>query len=313
MGESPVIELAKERVVILDGAMGTQIQARELSPDDFDGYEGLNEILVKTRPDVIQDIHQSYVDAGADVIETNSFCANAVFLQKYGLADSAFELNEKAANLAKTVAHDCKLRPVFVSGSVGPTNRLPSLNQISRTEMFKAYCDQVSGLLAGGVDLLQIETCLDILQAQIAIEAANSAMKALSRPVPIICTVTINSQQTMLLGTTMAQAITAITTLPGVCAFGLNCCEGPHTMRPSLQQIAHLSSLPLAVLPNAGLPENINGVMSYNLGPYEFARVMHDFASEFGALFLGGCCGTTPAHIRELKNAVESMTPQKKC
>ena len=137
MGESPVIELAKERVVILDGAMGTQIQARELSPDDFDGYEGLNEILVKTRPDVIQDIHQSYVDAGADVIETNSFCANAVFLQKYGLADSAFELNEKAANLAKTVAHDCKLRPVFVSGSVGPTNRLPSLNQISRTEMFR--------------------------------------------------------------------------------------------------------------------------------------------------------------------------------
>jgi 5-methyltetrahydrofolate--homocysteine methyltransferase len=307
----PILDLARRRAVVLDGAMGTEIQVRGLGPADFGGLDGLNEILVQTRPDVIEDIHRAYLDAGADVIETDSFGANAIVLAEYGLADRARALNRDAALLARRAA-DAFSRPGaprFVAGSVGPGTRLPSLGQIAPDAMLSAYREQVAGLLEGGVDLLQVETCQDPMQARIALMAARDAMAAAGREVPAICTVTIDRRGTMLLGTDPAAAVASIATLPGVHAFGLNCAEGPEGMHAVLAGLSRLSPLPLAVLPNAGLPRNDAGRMVYDLSPDAFAAQMRAFVADFGVAFAGGCCGTTPAHIRAMAGALAGLPP----
>lgn len=305
----PILDLARRRVVVLDGAMGTEVQVRGLVPADFGGLDGLNEMLVQTRPDVIEDIHRAYLDAGADIIETDSFGANAVVLAEYGLADRAGDLNRQAALLARRAA-DAFARPGaprYVSGSIGPGTRLPSLGQIAPDELTRAYREQAAGLLSGGVDLLQIETCQDPMQARIAVMAARDAMALAGRHVPVVCTVTIDRRGTMLLGTDPAAAVTSVASLPGVDAFGLNCAEGPEGMHAVLRELSRLSPLPLAVLPNAGLPRNLGGRMVYDLSPEGFAQAMRAFVTDFGVAFVGGCCGTTPEHIRQLVRAVHGL------
>jgi 5-methyltetrahydrofolate--homocysteine methyltransferase len=305
----PLLELATRRIVVLDGAMGTEIQRRAPSPGDFRGAEGCNEVLVESRPDLVLDIHRSYLDAGADVIETDSFGANAVVLREYGLASRVFELNRAAASLARQAADEASTpdRPRFVAGSVGPGTRLPSLGQATFGELRETFRDQVAGLLAGGVDAVQVETCQDPLQARAACTGANDAMEAAGRRVPLLVLVTVERNGTMLLGTEPGAAVVTLASLPGVDAFGINCATGPESMYPVLRRIASVSPLPLVVMPNAGLPENEGGTLVYRLTPGDFARHVVAFVSEFGAAFVGGCCGTTPAHIAALAGAVAGL------
>ena len=309
--EHPIIELARFRPVVFDGAMGTELQRRDLVAADFAGLEGLNEILVVTRPDVIIDIHRSYLAAGADVIETDSFGANAIVLREYGQETRARELSRVSAQLARRAADDASRpgRPRFVSGSVGPGTRLPSLGQIGFEDMYASYRDQFAGLLEGGVDLFQVETCQDPLQAKIAVLAARDAMDQAGREIPVFVQVTFDRNGLMLLGTDPMAAVVTLTNLPGVSAFGINCATGPEDMHRVLSELSRICPLPLSVLPNAGLPENIDGRLSYRLTPDDFASQVAAFVTELGVCFVGGCCGTTPAHIAALSKALEGVAP----
>jgi len=307
--DHPLLELAADRTVVFDGAMGTEIQRRELAAADFGGLEGLNEILVRTRPDVIADIHRSYLEAGADVIETDSFGANAIVLREYGVPELARGLARDAAALAVEVARAFPGGEGrrFVSGSIGPGTRLPSLGQIDPEEMHGAFLDQSLGLLEGGVDLLQIETAQDPLQARIAVQACRDAMDRLGREVPIFVQVTFERTGRMLLGTEPLAAVTTLASLPGVDVFGVNCATGPEEMHGVLQVLSRACPLPLSALPNAGLPENEGGRLVYRLTPGDFARHLRSFVTDLGVAFVGGCCGTTPDHIRELVRALRGV------
>jgi len=307
MASHPLLDLARTRPVVFDGAMGTEIQRRDLRAADFDGLEGLNEILVVTRPDVILDIHRSYLAAGADVVETDSFGANAIVLREYGQEARARELSRVSARLARQAADEASTpgRPRYVSGSAGPGTRLPTLGQIGFDEMLACYRDQFAGLLEGGVDLLQVETCQDPLQAKIAVLAARDAMASSGREVPLFLQVTFDRNGAMLLGTDPLAAVVTLAGLPGVSAFGINCATGPEDMHRVLSELSRTCPLPLSVLPNAGLPENVDGVLTYRLTPADFARHVAGFVTELGVSFVGGCCGTTPAHIAALVDALD--------
>jgi 5-methyltetrahydrofolate--homocysteine methyltransferase len=304
-----ILDLALRRPVVFDGAMGTEIQLRNLTATDFDGLDGLNEILVVTRPDVILDIHRAYYAAGADVVETDSFGSNAVILREYGQETRARELSRVSALLARRAADEfgTPARPRFVSGSVGPGTRLPTLGQISYDEMLACYRDQIAGLLEGGVDLVQIETCQDPLQAKIAVLAARDAMAEAGREVPLFVQVTFDRNGRMLLGTDPMAAVVTLANLPGVAAFGINCATGPEDMHHVLAELSRICPLPLTVLPNAGLPENIGGHLAYRLSPEDFARHVSGFVRDLGVSFVGGCCGTTPAHIAALVRALDGV------
>lgn len=306
----PLFEMAEKRPVIWDGAMGTEIQKRDPGNLDFMGCDGLNEILVLTHPDFIGDIHRAYLLAGADVIETDSFGSNPVVLAEYKIAHRTRELNREAALLARRIADEVSAvsKPRWVSGSMGPGTKLPSLGQITVAELQEGYREQVMGLLEGGVDLLQIETCQDPLQARAAVLGARSAMEAYGREVPIIVTVTVERQGTMLLGTEPSAAAATLADLEGVAAFGMNCATGPSDMSAAIRELARVTNRPLVILPNAGFPETIDGRMVYTLGPEEFAAQVADYVKDPGVAFVGGCCGTGPDHIRAIASAVSQCS-----
>jgi len=309
--DHPIFKITAARAVLFDGAMGTEIQRRGPSPSDFDGHEGLNEILVVTRPELITDIHRSFLDVGCDVIETNSFGSNTIVLGEYGLEDRAFELNKTAAEVARAAADGFSSidRPRFVSGSVGPGSRLPSLGQISFADLRSAYEEQVSGLLAGGADLIQIETCQDPLQARAALIAAWEAMNRAGRRIPLFCQLTFETNGTLLLGTDAPAATTSLASIPGIDVLGINCATGPDSMYGVVRELSRSSPHPISVLPNAGLPEVRDGNLVYDLGPDEFAEHTTRFVKEYGVSFVGGCCGTTPEYIRALALALDGVVP----
>ena len=311
--DNPFLSLLRERVVLCDGAMGTEIQKHALTVDDFDGHEGLNEILCFTRPEVIREIHESYLKVGADVIETNTFGSSSVVLDEYHQGSRAYEFNLVAARLAKDLAQSYSTpdRPRFVSGAVGPTTKLLSLGHIDFDTMFQAFSDQVRGLLDGGVDLLQIETCQDPLQIKAAVQGATAAFAQCGRVVPIFVQITIETVGTMLVGTDAAAAIAILESLP-IDGIGMNCATGPDLMREHLRLLAQLSTRFISVLPNAGLPRNVGGKAVYDLTPEHFAVALHDFVAEFGVNMVGGCCGTTPEHIRVLREKIASLSPKKR-
>ncbi len=304
--DHPLLALARTRPVVFDGAMGTEIQRRRPAPADFGGREGPNEALVLHRPDLVLDIHRSYLEAGCDVIETDTFGANAVVLAEYGLEREVFAINREAAALARRAADESSTpgRPRFVSGSVGPGTRLPSLGQVSFRDLHATYLEQVRGLLEGGVDCVQVETCQDPLQARAAVLAASDAMREAGRRVPVFCQVTFEPSGRLLLGTDPLAAAVSLAGLPGVDVFGMNCATGPDSMVRVLRDLVPVCPKPLSVLPNAGLPEERDGDLVYPLEPDAFASAMRDFVRDFGVAFVGGCCGTTPDHIRALREAV---------
>src|SRR6266853_1015452 len=309
----PFLETVRERVVIYDGAMGTEIQERHPSMDDFWGKENCSEVLVLSRPDIIKDIHADYFKAGADVVETNTFGGTRIVLGEFDLADKVHEINKRAAELAREVARDFSGngKPRYVAGSIGPGTKLPSLGQISYDDMFNAYLEQSLGLIDGGVGILLIETCQDILQTKVSVAAAFEAMKQRGKRIPVQAQVTLQESGTMLLGTEISAAETALE--PFDCEIvGLNCATGPKEMNDAVRYLAHNAPKEISILPNAGLPENVGGVAHYRLTPHSLAEWHKKFITEYGVRIVGGCCGTTPAHIKAVADLCANLEPAKR-
>src|SRR5260370_8954239 len=290
-----------ERVVVADGAMGSMLQASEASSDDFAGYEGCNEILNVTRPDIVTAVHEAYLEAGADCVTTNSFGANLSNLGEYGIADRTRELSLASARVARAAADRWATpgRPRWVLGSMGPGTKLPTLGHVTFRELRDAYRANAEGLLRGGADALIIETCYDLLQAKPAIIGANRAAASLTPEALIIVQVTIETTGMMLLGSEIGAALTALEPL-GIDMIGLNCATGPWEMSKHLRDLAAHFSIPLSFEPNAGLPELTANGAGYPLTPAGLADAHDRFAREFGLSLVGGCCGTTPEHIAVL-------------
>jgi len=300
----------RERVLIFDGAMGTSIQDRNLSPDDFAGKEGCNEILVLTRPQVIREIHASFLQVGCDAVETDTFGASRLVLAEYELADRAYEINRAAARLAREVAADFSTPdlPRFVVGSMGPGTRLPSLGQIEFDDLLLLSVEQARGLLDGGADVFLIETCQDLLQAKAAILGCQDAMAAAGRAVPLMVQVTMESSGTMLLGTEIGAALTALEAYD-LEAIGLNCATGPQEMAEHVRYLSRHCRKAISCLPNAGLPHMEEGRAKYLLTPEELAAHLLHFVEQDGVNIVGGCCGTTPAHLRRVVEVIGRRAP----
>ncbi|HET6855330.1 MAG TPA: homocysteine S-methyltransferase family protein, partial [Pyrinomonadaceae bacterium] len=310
-----LLETLKERIVVFDGAMGTNLQVQNLTLDDFGGprFEGCNENLLITRPDAVEKVHAGFLDVGCDVVETNSFNGTPVDFAEYGVADKAYDMNVLAARLAKRVAADysTKDKPRWVAGSMGPGRKLPTLGHISFAELRDAYSVQARGLLDGGVDLLIVETCQDLLQTKAALAAIFSVFEEKRTRVPVIAQVTIEVFGTMLNGTEIAAAVTALAPFP-IDVIGMNCGTGPKHMTESIRYICENTPLPVSVLPNAGLPSVVEGKMHYDETPESFTAQLVHFASDFGVNIVGGCCGTTPAHLRLAVEAMQRITPKQR-
>jgi len=300
----------RERVLIFDGAMGTMLQAANLSLDDYQGKEGCSEILCVTRPDVVKGVHAAYFEAGADAVETNSFGSSAVVLAEYDIADQVVPLNKLAAELAREVADGFQAdgRPRWVVGSMGPGTKLPTLGHTTYDALLATYSDQAFGLLEGGADVLLVETCQDLLQVKAAVAGAFAGMRRAATRAPLMTQVTVETTGQMLLGSDIAAALTAIEPL-GVDVIGMNCATGPAEMGEHLRYLAQHARTPLSCLPNAGLPELRDGRPWYPLTPAELAEAHARFVAEFGLSVVGGCCGTTPEHIRQVVEALSGRAP----
>ena len=309
------LDILKQKIIVFDGATGTHLQGQNLTPDDFGGENlaGCNEILVFSKPSAVENMHRDYLEAGCDVIETDSFGGTSVVLAEYGLQDRAYEINAESARIAKRMAddysHSGRLR--FVAGSMGPGTKLPSLGHIRFEDLAKSYEIQAHGLIDGGADLLCVETCQDILQAKAALYGIASCFQQLRKRIPIIASVTIESMGTMLLGTEISAALTSLEPYD-IDVLGLNCATGPKEMSDHIRTLSGLSPLPLFVMPNAGMPENVGGHAHYHLTPEEFTRYLTHFVKELGVNVVGGCCGTTPEHIRQLAKSVGQCSPKER-
>nr|WSX73665.1 methionine synthase [Streptomyces sp. NBC_00899]WSX80272.1 methionine synthase [Streptomyces sp. NBC_00899] len=293
------------RVVVADGAMGTMLQAQEPTLDDFQQLEGCNEILNVTRPDVVRSVHEAYFSAGVDTVETNTFGANHSALGEYDIPERIHELSEAGARLAREVADGFAAdgRPRWVLGSMGPGTKLPTLGHIPYAVLRDGYEANAAGLIAGGADALLVETTQDLLQTKAAVIAAHRAMRSAGVSLPLICSVTVETTGTMLLGSEIGAALTALEPL-GIDMIGLNCATGPSEMSEHLRYLAHHSRVPLSCMPNAGLPVLTKDGAHYPLTPSELADAHEVFAREYGLSLVGGCCGTTPEHLRQLVERV---------
>ncbi len=309
---SSYLQAVSERVVVFDGAMGTNLQLAGLTADDFGGpdLEGCNELLVVTRPETIDRVHRSFFEVGCDVVETDTFGAFAPVLAEYGQAHRVRELNLAAVTLARAAADDFSTpdRPRWVAGSIGPGTKFPTLGQIRYADLRDAYEEQSAALIEGGADLIIIETVFDLLQAKAAINGARRAMRSLGRQLPIQAQVTIELTGTMLPGTEVGAALCALEAM-GVDVIGLNCATGPAEMFEPLRHLTGHATMPVSCLPNAGLPSVVDGAMHYDLTPDQLAEFQRQFVSELGVSVIGGCCGTTPAHLAAVVEACADLTP----
>ena len=307
-----LLEAIRSRVVVADGAMGTMIQAAGPTLEDYQNYEGCNEVLNVTRPDIIKAIHARYLESGSEAIETNTFGANWANLAEYGIEDRIEELAQAGAAVAREVADEytTEAKPRWVLGSVGPGTKLPSLGHAPYSMLRDAYQTQARGMLRGGIDAVLVETAQDLLQAKSAIVGAKRAMTETGIRVPILMSVTIETTGTMLMGSEIGAALTALQAL-GVDAIGLNCATGPTEMSEHLRYLSRFSSLPIVVMPNAGLPELTADGAYYPLTPSELATAQLQFVNEYGAGLVGGCCGTTPEHIAAVAAAVAGKHPHR--
>ena len=307
IAQFPFLEALAKRVLVCDGAMGTMLQRAGLSLDDFAGKDGCNEILCETRPKVIAEVHAAYFAAGADVVETNSFGSTSLVLAEYAIADQAFELSRQSAEIARKVADSFSTPewPRFVAGSVGPTTKLITLGHTSWDELFASYTTQIRGLIVGGADLVLIETAQDLLGIKCAVLAARRAMGEAGREVPIFTQLTVETTGTMLVGTDVTAALPALEAIEPD-GLGLNCATGPDLMQEHVRFFGQNASRFVSVQPNAGLPRNEGGVATYDLTPELLADFQERFVREFGVSLVGGCCGTTPAHITAVAKRVRS-------
>ena len=299
-------------VLVFDGATGTSLQQMELTAADFGGsaLEGCNEILVRTRPDVVRAVHKQFLDAGCDVIETNTFGSTSLVLAEYDLENEAFELNRQAALLAREMADEYTTdqHPRYVAGSMGPTTKLPSLGHVSFDEMKACFTEQALGLLAGNIDLFIIETCQDVLQIKAALTGVEEAFSQTGQRRPLMVSVTMETTGTMLVGSDIAAVVAILEPFP-IDILGLNCATGPEQMKEHMRYLSSCSPFVVSCIPNAGLPENIGGVAHYRLTPIEMKMALHHFIEDLGIQVIGGCCGTTPAHISALVEVARELKP----
>ena len=311
------LEALKERVLVFDGAMGTTLQTMNLTEDDFGGKHlvGCNDCLVLTSPATIEKVHASFLEAGADVIETDTFRANRLTLADYGLQERTLELNIAAARLARRTADrfSTPKKPRFVAGSIGPSGKListndPQMSDISYDALAEIFREQASGLIQGGADLLLLETQQDILEVKAAIEGIHRAFAQENVILPIQAQVTLDINGKMLLGTDITAALAILEGL-GVSVIGLNCSTGPEHMRASIQYLSEHAALPISCIPNAGLPMNVNGEAVYPQQPEPFAEILAEYVREYGVRVVGGCCGTRPEHIRKLAEKIPAAVP----
>ena len=344
-----LVELAKEKVLIYDGAMGTTLFTYDLTAEDYGGkdLEGCPENLNKTKPEMIQEIHSRFFEAGSDIVETNSFGSSRLVLGEYGLEDESYDISKLAANLAKEVADKFTAKepekPRYVAGSIGPGTKLPSLGNVSFDELKESYKPQVAGLIDGGVDVILIETCQDPLQIKAVLAAAFEVFQDIQEKFkdksdeellaaypaavflqdsekraglssrikfPLQVQITIEQMGTMLVGSDAFSALTTISAYP-VDAFGMNCATGPKEMQEHLQSISESSPFMLSCLPNAGIPENVCGHAHFPLKPDEFAEYMDKFVRKYNIRLVGGCCGTNYEHISKLAAAVNKINEEK--
>ena len=301
-----------ERVVIADGAMGTMIQAADPSLDDFQGHEGCNEILNITRPEVIAAIHRQYLQVGVDAIETNTFGANLGNLAEYGITDRIYELAEAGARIARAAADEFISRdgePRWVLGSLGPGTKLPTLGHATYQELENAYFDASRGLLDGGSDALLIETTQDLLQTKCAVNGARRAIARVERDVVLIAQVTVETTGTMLLGSEIGAALNALENL-GIDVIGMNCATGPAEMSEHLRHLSQHARCAISCMPNAGLPVLKDGGAHYPLSPDELADSLAGYATSYDLALIGGCCGTTPAHLEKVVQRLKNQPLQ---
>ena len=307
-----LLEEIEERIVLFDGAMGTEIQKLKPKPEDFpNNKDGFNDGLVLSRPEWIENIHRSYLEAGSDCIETNTFGSNQIKLQEYGFGEETVSINKSAAELANRVVEKFANGKKYVVGSMGPTGYLPSSNDpdlgnISLNKITDAFDLQAQGLILGGVDVLLIETSQDILEVKLAITGSFNAMEKTGKKVPIISNVTLDKYGKMLLGTNIQSAYTTVSDM-GISVFGLNCSTGPAEMESSIRWLDEQNELPILVMPNAGMPINESGTAIYKMTSKDMSHQLGEFLHKYKRVrMIGGCCGTTPDHIRELKNRLKS-------
>ncbi|MFF3564256.1 methionine synthase [Streptomyces sp. NPDC002574] len=298
-------ESLAQRVVVADGAMGTMLQSKNPTMDDFQGHEGLNDILNISRPDIVRAVHEAYFDAGVDCVETNTFSANYAGLLEYGIEERVHEVAEAGARVAREVAdaYATPDRPRWVLGSMGPGTKLPTLGHVAYGTLRDAYEQSAAGLLAGGADAVIVETTQDLLQTKAALIGARRALDAAHSVAPLICSVTVETTGTMLLGSEIGAALTALEPL-GIDMIGLNCATGPAEMSEHLRYLARHAGIQLSCMPNAGLPILGKDGAHYPLTPGELADAQEVFVREYGLSLVGGCCGTTPEHLRQVVERV---------
>ncbi|MDX3518558.1 methionine synthase [Streptomyces scabiei] len=304
-------EALATRVVVADGAMGTMLQAQDPTLEDFQQLEGCNEVLNVTRPDIVRSVHAAYFDAGVDCVETNTFGANLTALGEYDIPERTAELSEAGARIARETADEYTARdgrPRWVLGSIGPGTKLPTLGHTTFTAIRDAYRQNAEGLLAGGADALLVETTQDLLQTKASVIAARRAMETAGYDVPLIVSVTVETTGTMLLGSEIGAALTALEPL-GIDMIGLNCATGPAEMSEHLRYLARHSRIQLSCMPNAGLPVLTKDGAHYPLTAPELADAQENFVREYGLSLIGGCCGTTPEHLRQVVERVRGLTP----
>jgi 5-methyltetrahydrofolate--homocysteine methyltransferase len=315
---SKFLETLAQKVIIYDGAMGTNIQRYQLTAQDYGGQatEGCNEYLVLTKPSVIEEIHTGFLEAGCDVLETDSFTGSRLKLDEYGLGALTHEINLTAAQLARRLAdrYSTPQQPRFVAGSLGPTGMLPSsndplLSNITYQQLVEIFQEQAASLLQGGVDVLLIETSQDILEVRAAITGIRSAMQQVGRKVPIQAQVSLDTSGRMLLGTDIAAVMTTLVGLQ-VDIVGLNCSTGPEHMREPVRFLGENCPLPISTIPNAGIPLNVNGLAVYPMEPEPMAAALRDFITEFGVNIVGGCCGSSHEHLQAIVKACRNTPRQ---
>ncbi|MDT0431523.1 methionine synthase [Streptomyces salyersiae] len=304
-------EALATRVVVADGAMGTMLQAQDPTLDDFQNLEGCNEILNVTRPDIVRSVHEEYFAVGVDCVETNTFGANFAALGEYDIPERVFELSESGARIAREVADEFTAstgQQRWVLGSMGPGTKLPTLGHAPYVKLRDAYQQNAEGMIAGGADALLVETTQDLLQTKASVIGARRALEATGADLPVICSVTVETTGTMLLGSEIGAALTALEPL-GIDMIGLNCATGPAEMSEHLRYLARHSRVPLSCMPNAGLPVLGKDGAHYPLSPEELADAQETFVADYGLSLVGGCCGTTPEHLRQVVERVRGLAP----
>ncbi len=293
-------------ILIFDGACGTNLQEMPIPAEAWGGCDGCNEVLNLHAPEFIIQLHRSMLDAGAMVVETDTFGASSIVLAEYGLQDRVKEINRLAVENARSAIAG---RPEkYIAGSIGPGTKLPSLKHISVADLARSTREQVEALLEAGVDCLIIETCQDLLQTKTALVSAFEVLESGKFDLPVLASVTIEQQGTMLVGSDIAAVVATLEPF-NLLSLGLNCATGPQDMASHVRYLSHHWPKRISVIPNQGLPTIINGQTAYPLSPADFAKQMHRFVTELGVSIVGGCCGTSPAHIKALSEILAGASP----